>query len=129
MTRQKTSDAAKCRGPVKRRHLRKIAQKAQREFEAGKAVQWRGKVINRPVVTRLWVSGRASEDRDEWTEEVTAHCERAYDDKAETTEVQAERIRRQRITVIVLLPSRGVGSTITVDKSSAGTRQDAAKEI
>ena len=33
---------------------------------------------------------------DEWTEEVRAHCERCYDDKEETSEVLAERIRRQR---------------------------------
>ena len=26
-------------------------------------------------------ASRASEDRDEWTEEVRAHCERCYDDK------------------------------------------------
>ena len=58
------SDASKSRDPVRRRHLRKIAQKARREFEAGKAVLPRGMVINRPVVTKLWVNGRASEDRD-----------------------------------------------------------------
>ena len=56
----------------------------------------KGKVINRLVITKLWVKGRASEDRDEWTEEVRALCERCYDDKDETSEVQAERIRRQR---------------------------------
>ena len=55
-------------------------------------------MIHRPVVTvtKLWVNGRASEDRDEWTEEVRAHCEKCYDDKMETSEVQAERIRCQR---------------------------------
>ena len=55
----------------------------------------RRKVINRPVVT-LWVNGRASEDRDEWTEELRAHCERCYVDNEKTPEVQADRIRRQR---------------------------------
>ena len=50
------------------------------------------------MVTNLWVNGRASEDRDEWTEEVRAHCERCYDDRAETSEVQAEMIRRQRVS-------------------------------
>ena len=64
------SDAAQSSDPVRRRYLRKIARKARREFEAGKAVLPRGKVINRHVVTKLWVNGRASEDRDEWTEEV-----------------------------------------------------------
>ena len=94
--RQMASNAAKCRDPVRRRHLRKIALKSRREFEAEKAVLPRGKVINRPVITNLWVNGRASEDGDEWTEEVGAHCERCYDDKEETSEVQAEKIPSQR---------------------------------
>ena len=79
-------------------------------------------MVNRPVITKLWVNGRASEDRDEWTEEVRAHCERCYDDKGETSEVQAERIlcqrrrgdhcealqgRRVTITVDVVLRARG----------------------
>ena len=34
------------RDPVRRRHLRKIAQKTRREFEAAKAVLPRGKVTN-----------------------------------------------------------------------------------
>ena len=85
------SHAAKCGDLVNRRHLHKIAQKARREFEAGKAVLSRGKVINRFVVTELWVNVRASEDRDEWTEEVRAHCERCYDNKEDPPEVQAER--------------------------------------
>ena len=74
---------------MKKTQLRKIARKARREF----AVLPKEKVINRPVVTKLCVNGRASEDRDEWTEEVGAHCERCNDDKAETPENQAERIR------------------------------------
>ena len=113
--RQMASDAAKCRDPVKRRHLRNIAQKA-REFAAVKAVLPRGKVINRPVVTKLWVNGRASEDRDESTEEVRAHCERCYDDKAETLEVQVERIRRQRSSGDRRLAQEGRLVTITTDK-------------
>ena len=48
-------------------------------------------MTHRLVVTKLWINGRASEDRDEWTEEVRAHCEKCYDDKMETSEVQAER--------------------------------------
>ena len=81
---------------MRKRRLRKIAQRARREFEAGKAVLPRGNLINRPVVTGLWVNGRASEDRDEWTEEVGVHCESFFDDKEETSEVQAERILSQR---------------------------------
>ena len=83
---------------MRKKQLRKIARKARRELEAGRAVLPREKVIHRPVVTQLWVNGRASEDRDEWTEEVRGHCERCYDDKAETPVVQAERIRRQRVS-------------------------------
>ena len=114
--RQMASDAAKCRDSVRRRHLRKIAHKARREFEAGKGVPPRGKVINRPVITKLWVNGRASEDRDEWTEEVRAHCERCYDDKDEPSEIQAERIRRQRISGDRRAAFQGRRVTITVDR-------------
>ena len=88
--RQMVSDAAKCRDPVRRKHLRKIAHRARHEFEAGKAVLPKSKVMNRLVVTKLWVNGLASEDRDEWTEGFRAHCERCCDDRAETPEVQAE---------------------------------------
>ena len=121
--RQMSSDAARSRDPVRRRHLRKIARKARREFEVGRAVLPRGKVINRPVVTKLWVDGRASEDRDDWTEEVRAQCERCYDDKAETPEVQAERIRRQKISGDRPVALQGRRVTVTVGgQGSAGTR-------
>ena len=110
------SDAAKCRDPVRRRHLRKIAQKARRGFEAGKAVLPIGKVINRPMVTKLWVNGRASEDRDEWTEEVRAHCERCYDDEEEPLEVQAGRIQRRRRSGDRRVAVQERRVTITVDK-------------
>ena len=63
-------------GPREKKTLAQIAHRARREFEAGKAVLPKGKVINTPVVTKLWVNGRASEDRDEWTEGIRAHCER-----------------------------------------------------
>ena len=113
--RQMASNAAKSRDPV-RIHLRKISQKARREFEAVKAVLPRGKVINRLVITKLWVNWRASEDRDEWTEEVNAHCQRCYDDKEETSEVQAERIRRQRRSGDRRVAFQGRRVMITVDK-------------
>ena len=44
---------------------------------------------------KLWVAGRASEDRGEWVVEVKVHCEGCYDDKDETSEVQAARILDQ----------------------------------
>ena len=31
-----------------------------------------------PVVKKLWVAGRASEDREEWMEEVGVHCDKCY---------------------------------------------------
>ena len=57
--RQMASEAAKSRDPVRGRHLRKIAQKARREFEAVESgvTQREG---SRPVVTKLWVNGHAS---------------------------------------------------------------------
>ena len=74
--REMAADAASCRDPVRRKLLRKRSREARREFEAGRAVLPRGKVIHRPVVTKLSINGRASEDRDEWTEEVRAHCDK-----------------------------------------------------
>ena len=112
--RQMASDEAKCQNPLKKQ-LRNIDRKARREFEAGRAVQPRAKVINTSVVTELWVNGRASEDRDEWTEEVRAHCERCHDDKAETSEVQAERIRRQRVSGDRRVAPQGRRVQITVN--------------
>ena len=35
---------------------------------------------------RLWINGKASDDREERMEMVTAHCERCYDDKDETAD-------------------------------------------
>ena len=75
----------------------------------------RGKIAQRPFVKQLRVAGRSSEDREEWTEEVEAHRERCCDDKDETSEVQAERIRsrlawqgrRVDITVGRVLRARG----------------------
>ena len=78
-------DAAKSRDPVRRRHLRKIAQKPRREFEAGKAVLPRGKVINQACGHEA--QGQRTCDRrqrrvDGGGEEPTANA--VYDDKEET---------------------------------------------
>ena len=106
--------------PFEKKQLRKLARKARREFEAVKAVLPRRKVINRLVLTKLWVNGRASEDRDEWTAEVRGHCERCYDDKAETLHVHAERIRRQRTSVDRSVALQGRRVTITQWTRSCG---------
>ena len=37
--------------------------------------------MRRPIVKTLWVNGRASDHREEWMEELKAHCERCSDDK------------------------------------------------
>ena len=91
--RELASMAAQCCDPVKRRVLRKKAQKARRELDARVWVLPRGKVVKKPVVTKLWVNDRATEDREEWCEEVRLHCEECCDDKSETSEKQVERIR------------------------------------
>ena len=88
--------AAKCRDPAKRRVLRKKAQKARRELDARMGALPRGTVVKKPVVTKLWVNGRATEDREEVCEEVRLHCEKCYDDKSETSEKPVGRIRVQR---------------------------------
>ena len=68
------------------------------------------------MVTKLWINGRANEDRDEWTEEVRAHCERCYDDITQTSEVQAERIRRRRVSGDRRAALQGHRIQITVDR-------------
>ena len=70
------AEAAKCRDIVRRKLLRKRAREARWEFETGRALLPVGEVIHRPVVTKLWINGRASEDRNEWTKEVRAPCTR-----------------------------------------------------
>ena len=61
--RELASLAAKCRDPARRRVLRKKAQIAGGEFDARMgALPW-GKVVKKPVVTKLWVNGRATENR------------------------------------------------------------------
>ena len=68
------------------------------------------------MATKLSVNGRACEDKDEWTQEVRAHCQSCYDDKAETSEVQAERIRRQRVSGGRRVALQGRRIQITVDR-------------
>ena len=68
--KEMAASAEKCRDPVRRKLLRKGASKARKEFEAGRAVLPGDKVLHMPVVTKLWINGRASKDRDDWTEDV-----------------------------------------------------------
>ena len=75
--RELASVAAQCRDPMMRRVLRKKAQEARRECDARVGALPRGNVVKKPVVTKLCVNGRATEDREEWCEEVRLHCENA----------------------------------------------------
>ena len=59
-----------------RKELRIKARNTRREFDARVDALPRCKIVQRLVVKRLWVAGRASEDREEWMEEVRAHCEK-----------------------------------------------------
>ena len=72
--------------------------------------------MQRPVVTKLWVNRRASEDRDEWAEEVRNQCEKCCDDKIETPESQAERIRDQRCRGDSLVALQGRRTQIRINK-------------
>ena len=67
-------------------------------------------------MTKLWVNGRASEDRDECKEEVRAHCEQCHDDKIETSKVQAERVRYPRGRGDSLIALQGRRIQITIDR-------------
>ena len=86
------------------------------EFDAGRAALPRSKVVRGPVFAKLWVNGRTSEDRDEWTVEVGARCEKCKNDKLETSEVQAERIRYQRSGGGSLAALQGRRARITIDR-------------
>ena len=79
----------------------KMAREARRELEAGRAVLPTKKVINRPAVTKLWVNGRASEDRDE--------RERATRTQRASLKYKPKRSDARGSVVIGVLPSRGVG--------------------
>ena len=72
--------------------------------------------MQRLVVKKLWLAGRAREDREEWAEEVRAHCESCYGDKDETSEVQAKRIRDRRRRGDSLVSWQGRRVQITVDR-------------
>ena len=52
----------------------------------------------------------------EWTEEVRAHCEKCHDDKIETSQVHAERIRSQRSRGDSLAALQGRRIRITIDR-------------
>ena len=114
--REMAALAAQCRDPVRRKVLRKKARKACREFDARVGALPIGKVIKKLVVTKLSVNGRATEDRKEWNEEVRLHCEKCYDDKSETPEVQAERIREKRCRGDSVVAIQGRRVQITVNR-------------
>ena len=111
--RELASMAAQCGDPVKRRVSRKKAQKARREFDARVGALSRGNVVKNPVVTKLWVNGRATEDREEV---VRLHCGKCFDDKSETSEKQAERISVQRCRDDSAVAIQGRQVQITVNR-------------
>ena len=97
--REMAAEAATCRDLVRRKLLRKRAHKARREFKAGRAVLPGGKVIHRPVVTKLKINGRASEDGDEWTEGVRAHCEKVTTTKRRRLRSRPEGLVTKEVAV------------------------------
>ena len=117
------SSAAQCCDPVKRKVLRKHAQKARREFDLEVGALPRGKIDKEACGDHALGQRRGDpEDREEWCDEVRLHFEKCYDDKSETSEKQTERIgvqecrddsavafhcRRVLITVNRVLRARG----------------------
>ena len=79
-----------CLGGWRRRERRRLDE----NYDARVGELPRSKTLQRPVVKRLW-KGRASEDREEWMEEVKGHCERCHDDTDETSQMQEDRIQEQ----------------------------------
>ena len=81
----------------------------------------REKVINRSVVTKLLDNGRASEDTDQWTEEVKLHCERCYDDKAEPLRCRLKGFGDRGLAGTDALPSRCQRTCrLSGDRNAAG---------
>ena len=114
--REMASLAAKCRDPARRKVLRKKAQKARGEFDARMGALPRGKVVKKPVVMKLWVNGRATEDREEWCEDaknVTMINQRRRKNKLRESEYRGAEVavaiqgRRVQITVDRVLRARG----------------------
>ena len=69
---------AKCRNPVLEKDLREKTTKVDENLMP--RVNFPGaEDCSEPVVKRLW-NGQASEDREEWMEEVKVHCARCHDD-------------------------------------------------
>ena len=64
----------------------------------------------------LWVNGSASENRDDWMEEVKANREGCYDDEDETSEVQAGNIQDQRRRGASLVAWSGHKVDVAVDR-------------
>ena len=94
--KETAAEAAKCRDPVSKNLLRKVARRARREFEACRAVLLGGKVIHRPVVAKLWINGMCQRRPRRVDRGVGARCENATTTKMKTSEVQTDRIRHQR---------------------------------
>ena len=111
--------AAKCRNPEWRKDFRKKDRKARREFDVRAGAHPKGKTIQRPVVKKLRINRKVSEDREEWMEEVKAHCKRCYDDKDEN-EVRIQE-QRHRGGSLEALTGRKVD--ITVDRFSGLVRR------
>ena len=78
--------AAKCRNSVSRKAIRKNSQETEERIDARVGSVPKG---------RLWINGKVSEDRDD-DKEVRTHCERCYDDKNESSQVQEERTQEPR---------------------------------
>ena len=97
--REIASVAEKCRNPVLRNVLRHKAREARREFDARVGALPKGKTVQRPTVKRLWINGKAGEDRDEWMEDAKAIVKSATmtDESSQEQEemIEEHRIRRR----------------------------------
>ena len=92
----KEMTAATCRNPVLRNELMQKTRKARKEFDARVGALPRGKTVQRSVVPRFGIIGKASEVREEGMGEEQTHCERCHDDKDETSQMQEARVQAQR---------------------------------
>ena len=65
--------AAGCKGPMKRKVVRKQPRQVREEQGEGR------KVRRRPHLKKRCVNGEFTEDREDWTRELTTHCTHIHD--------------------------------------------------
>ena len=84
MLRLREEAAARCTAKIKRRVLKKQARKARAEHQVKCCLVPGKKKAKRKPLTKLYVKGHFTEDREEWQKELQRRCDEVYIDQEET---------------------------------------------